>query len=191
MNSTKERPIIFSGPMVRAILEGRKTQTRRVVKPQPDDTRDKYASAALIECLRFWQDEKLHKCPHGQPGDRLWVRETYNYTDDSTGTIYRASVECVHGPRWKSPMFMPRKASRLTLEIVNVRVDRLQDISEDDLKAEGVTPDMVDSGGQDMGGRWINVPDYYHPYAQLWESIHGPGSWAANPWVWVIEFRKV
>lgn len=179
----KERPILFSGQMVRAILDGRKTQTRRLVKPQPNDIADQYASVALVECLRFWQDGKDHHCPYGQPGDRLWVKETF-YKGD--GYSYRADEEMPKsarklGCKWKPSIFMPRSASRITLEVVSVRVERLQDISATDALAEGCS----DSGMMDRG------VDIVSDYARLWESINGDGSWAKNPWIWVIEFKRL
>ena len=146
----KERPIIFSGPMIRAILEGRKTQTRRIVKPN---------------CL-----SKLS--PYGRTGDRLWVRETWGHNPEGPGYVYRSDGDFdmkFHGDRWRPSIHMPRWASRITLEVTGVRVERLQDINEEDALAEGVE----------------------HAFRSLWESINGPGSWDANPWVWVVEFRRV
>jgi hypothetical protein len=177
----KERGILFSGPMVRAILEGRKTMTRRVVKPQPVDI---HGSAFM----------KTIKCPYGKPGDRIWVRETFRREDLGEKVWYRADwnekdakeLFIDQSGGWKPSIFMPRWASRITLEITNVRVERLQGISQDDAKVEGA--DGIDWGhGRDYGG----PPDYIGGFKRLWESINGPGSWTANPWVWVVEFRRV
>jgi hypothetical protein len=186
----KERPILFSGPMVRAILDGRKTQTRRVVKGLP------YAPLAFAEFTAadpsgFWgfghANNPIHciHCPYGETGDRLWVRETH--CKYGGGFIYRADYgnltpisDGVGGP-WKPSIHMPRVASRITLEIVSVRVERLQDISEADAMAEGV----------ECCSGWIgHAGEPRRIFCDLWKSINGPESWAANPWVWVIEFRR-
>ena len=177
----KERPIIFSGPMILAILNGLKTQTRRVVKPQPTDG-------------RLWPDEGSHRiwgednrslvpcgwCPYGQPGDRLWVRETWGPCEG--GFCYRAS----EGPnvkpddgKWHPSIHMFREASRLTLEIVEIRVERLQEITDKDAKAEGTCGVACTQWG---------MPNFQW----LWESINGKTyPWHSNPWVWVVEFKKM
>ncbi len=183
-----ERPIIFSADMVRAILAGKKTQTRRVINPQPVD-----------EDLRSG-------CPYGVPGDRLWVRETcerkihFNFlTGEPTeifDAVYSADQEhiveemgfnlCPWFKKRKLPaIHMPRWASRLTLEIVSVRVERLQDITEADAKAEGVTGALVSESGDHAG--------FVPAFALLWDSLNGKRgySWASNPWVWVITFRRL
>jgi hypothetical protein len=176
-----ERPILFSAPMVRAILSGTKTQTRRVVKGmallwlRPDGFTPEFT--ALPE---------NGLCPYGQPGDRLWVREAWRAWPD--GVAYRADIsdadlaDAVHAP-WRPSIHMHRAASRITLEITAVRVERLQDISEADAKAEGVTRPvpMLDD----------DPSTYVDAFGDLWASINGPGSWDSNPWVWVIEFRRV
>lgn len=217
--ATKERPILFSGPMVRAILDGRKTQTRRVVK-----LRDPTATYSCFddEGWPLSADEygQWHKdsCPYGQPGDRLWVRETWAaYTTPSHeypgdcdviecapkdmqeqyGTtrhdcIYQAD-EGLYGP-WRPSIHMPRWASRITLEITDVRVERLNEISEADAVAEGALP----------SDQWPTASPFDSPalmaqygpaakqcFQSLWESINGEGSWAANPWVWAITFKRV
>ena len=211
----KELPILFKGEMVRAILAGTKTQTRRVVKPQPQ-------TAGGMNCtrLRFLDkrgevfiDEALEAptphlrnflCPYGQPGDRLWVRESFAKIDGQTRswieTDYRATY--THGDRlgdtlgikkrWTPSIHMPRSASRITLEVTEVRVERLQDISEADAIAEGIKPYPGNPG------RWLsahrpglNYPSAVAAYHDLWESINGPGSWDANPWVWVVGFRRL
>lgn len=194
----KERPILFSAPMVRAILEGRKTQTRRVIKPQPD-----YVNPLGIA---FWTGKgpvDYRLCPHGQEGDRLWVKETAiiapkrfatpdrTCIPDSDGDLryiqYIATCPDTEGAEnyklKKTPsIFMPRWASRITLEITGVRVERLNEISEVDAIAEGAEMCRHDS---------FHVDQYTCGYRSLWEAINGTGSWARNPWVWVIELRRV
>lgn len=195
----KERPIIFSAPMVRAILSGAKTQTRRVMKVrchvicEGDDGKLWPWSEDAELAEDFW-----HPCPFGKPGDRLWVRETWGAWPHMLGGFQRESLryradgeyQNEHGAwRWMSPIHMPRWASRITLEITDVRVERLQDISESDAIAEGcrpVRPEIVLDGLVARTGR-----SAVDEYCQLWESIHGPESWSANPWVWVIEFKKL
>lgn len=205
----KERPILFSGPMVRAILEGRKTQTRRIVKGAPECPSGWYPDAYNKTVnWTFWGPRNspdhgrcslpLFRCPYGQPGDRLWVRETGweppeptmrdlregadtwpPYAWDADG-ISEAEAEQIRGWGWKRrpSIHMPRWASRITLEIESVRVERLQEITPEDCRAEGMPHD-----NNDIGVRY--------GFGQLWNSINGKGSWAANPWVWVITFRKV
>ena len=193
----KERPILFSAPMVRAILDGRKTQTRRVVKPQPSqELLDDYAQIRRERGVQKDDAEMLSEClpcPYGFPGDRLWVRETWARDDEDGALMYRADVGCdddanawergriegVSRYRWRPSIHMPRWASRITLEITDVRVERLQDIGEEDAEAEGIP--RSDVSPPDMGR---------FAYQQLWESINGPDSWAANPWVWVIGFKR-
>ena len=164
----KERPIIFSTPMVKAILDGRKTQTRRVIKDQPPlSMRDMFKPKNL-------------KCPYGQVGDRLWVRETFKPYNCMGGFAYKADGDLSTGFPWKPSIHMPRGASRITLEITESRAERLQDISEEDAKAEGVKccPNAVS--------------DYKHHFMILWDSINGKKyPWDSNPWVWVISFKVV
>lgn len=194
----KERPIIFGGPMVRAILEGRKTQTRRIVKGRgiwsvedAGDCSDR-KWPGYEDKYGIWCDMP---CPHGYIGDRLWVRENAYYRlrddrvfyEDGTGKtkdgwlIGAGQISKSHGWKKRPSIHMPRWASRITLEITDIRVERLQDISEADAKAEGVTESIVLPG--DRGS-------FVASFGYLWESIHGAGSWAANPWVWVIEFQR-
>jgi hypothetical protein len=162
MTEVKERPILFSGPMVRAILSGSKTQTRRILKPQPRE--DQIMPANWAEVMEYnpdaiygdgltWgalqENGEYHsfKCPYGKPGGRLWVREAHcpRYFDDGS-TGYRADYDkalvgdVVPEPKWTPSIHMFRKNSRINLEITNIRVERLQDISEEDAKAEGVEP---------------------------------------------------
>ena len=198
MNTTiKERPILFSAPMVRAILDGRKTQTRRVVKrgqvfrfcPGGDLSREERSrmNASAFE----WEsknpahptmDELLAICPYGAPGDRLWVRETWQDIgcEDRTEYIYLASVEDgYHPPTWRPSIHMPRAACRIVLEVVSVRVERLNEITEADAIAEGSQCAGVPAATTNAGA-----------FAKLWEAINGKGSWAINPWVWVVEFKS-
>jgi hypothetical protein len=191
------RPILFSAPMVRALLNGSKTQTRRICKldvragmPEPE-------VASLLKC-----------CPYGQPGDELWVRETLDH-DAARGHFYKATGMYV-GPlldyerepppaiglptRAIPSIHMPRWASRITLRITDVRVERLQDISEADVIAEGVPRWPLGyrvevSGAPKHESRSFDRSE--QAYRWLWESINGQGSWDANPWVWVVEFRRL
>jgi hypothetical protein len=196
--ATRERPILFSGPMVRAILAGRKTQTRRIVRPRQ-----------VHEGINIYYVPKT--CPYGRAGDLLWVRETWapvSTFDPSpeTGALYRADpmydgIDQFDWP-WKPSIHMPRWASRITLEVTGVRVERLNDISEEDAIAEGCqetycSPELTaecEPGtpqrelAELLEGGWITAKGNF---SFLWNEINGPGSWAANPWVWVVEFRRV
>lgn len=210
----KERPILMSGPNIQPILEGRKTQTRRIVKPQPDlvceeGKHTKYSWRGGFYALRMYPANSmmLDHCPYGQPGDRLWVRETWacrgKHTDSyspleisgnrSHFEIWYAA-SCIRDGRerfntdflgkWRPSIFMPRNLSRILLEITDVRVERLQEITPTDAMAEGVE------------GKGLNkdiVPDqgWRMAYRDLWKSINGAGSWDTNPFVWVIEFRRM
>lgn len=198
----RERPILFSAPMVRAILAGTKTQTRRPVKlagwklgekrpnVNAETLREEWLFRAEVNPARF----EWRPCPYGQPGDRLWVREAWRAPtscdelpprsiSDSEAVRFIADEVIGSDPgfgKGRPGMFMPRWASRITLEITGVRVKRLQDISEADAVAEGVT------AGKYHGLDRANA----RAYSYLWESINGPGSWDANPWVWVVEFQR-
>ncbi len=198
----KERPILFSAPMVRAILNGSKTQTRRVVKPQPTGfvggpgvTFCDGSPAPLVPMNDFAGScGQEIVCPYGDPGDRLFVRETYWRDEEDGAILYAANpddFEVVHHNKvvtgserykWKPSIFMPRWASRITLEVTGVRVERLQDISEADAQAEGCTAKLAEESPA--------LDDSRHEYRDLWESINGPGSWDLNPWVWVVEFKR-
>ena len=218
----KERPILFSAPMVRAILDGSKTQTRRVCKNEVYsngfhfDGHDILCHNDYLPPSAMLMDVKRGKCeyttsnlegwdvecPYGQPGDRLWVRESLRFVavgdNRHEHAVYAAdgvrvrrcpdladwacdglafncarSVPSIHMPRW---------ASRILLEVTGVRVEQLQDISEKDAWAEGCLGFDDDVSGGKSG---------YSEYAELWESINGAGSWNANPWVWVIEFKRI
>lgn len=224
----KERPILFSGPMVRALLAGTKTQTRRVVKPAPQTVRNHRSAvwdgdpAELMKLLTT----AGRRCPYGQPGSRLWVRETYfawgrwetrfsakkgrdewHFVDltleAGKSHLYAANgqqPQPMGGKRhkggvtptwWKRPaIFMPRAASRITLEVTGVRVERLQDISEADALAEGIVQ-LRDGGFGLPAGEHYHAADPRISYWSLWEHINGTGSVEANPWVWVVEFRRL
>ncbi len=210
MSQIKERPILFSAPMVRAILEGRKTVTRRVCKPQP--SANAHTTCASGNPMGAWWEtgKDINRCPHGQPGDRLWVRETwycdhfevmrgpYLKPDDldirealEDGTlVYGADGLAPYEqeqPTWKPSIHMPRWASRILLEITAVRVERLQDITEAQALAEGIA--LHPGGGhhvEDGKHHWASPID---SFAGLWSSVGG--DWDANPWVWVVEFKRV
>lgn len=233
----KERPILFSAPMVHAILDGRKTQTRRLngledANKQPDAwcsfvigeidyMAKKSAKGKYGATFKSFSGAIQHRtinfcpqvCPYGKPGDRLWVRESTkedNFGSESFAR-YSADDKLSRHAWWYSrktcpSIHMPRCASRLLLEIVNVRVERLQDISEKDAIAEGLKaitkdgrtikygiPDRDGYPGNDNHGwhwcDWNVFPAV--AYKKLWESINGPGSWDLNPLVWVVEFKKI
>lgn len=205
MQPMKERPILFSGPMVRAILDGGKTQTRRVVKRSGDMEFDKndphYGPYWLAYAAGDAEGEDAKvRCPHGTPGDRLWVRETWavqhEYDAAAPSEIgvsarwHYAATEDLGGLRKRPSIFLPRRGSRILLEITDVRVQRLQEISEQDARAEGVTEYAGKwwDGSPVAGGKW-NAPT--EAFRGLWESINGPGSWHANPWVWAITFQRL
>ena len=179
----KERPILFSGPMVRAILDGRKTMTRRVMKPQPED----YPYHHGLAVYRV-----AKKCTYGVPGDLLWVRETWASDVDGcpAGLSYRADHLDPRGDgpanpmRWRPSIFMPRWASRLTLRITSIRVERVQDITEADARAEGF---------KDVAGKYARGDEARIWFAELWDDINAKRGfgWDANPWVWVVGFEQV
>lgn len=205
----RAKPILFSAPMVRAILDGRKTQTRRICKTQPE--------TAIGSC--HWSDTGWAiENPTGScsckpvrvryaVGDVLWVRETWataafwnNYppSDLPRGTAiwYRADNEVQAMDKWRPSIFMPRWASRITLEVTGVRVERLQEISTEDAMAEGIPQTSGKAarlglpGSDAPGHEWDNRTSIEN-YAGLWNSINGKGSWESNPWVEVYEFRRV
>jgi len=239
----KERPILFSAPMVKAILDGRKTMTRRVFK---NDDSKRVGSRNFVHVLHGKDASVLtvkqpadaayagfnystsvqtsavyFKCPYGQPGDRLWVRETWGITTpydelryqdngvDCGPVWYRADGSlridersradlCYGRGKWRPSIFMPRWASRIDLKITGVRVERLNDISEDDAKAEGCTSTVEILSEEEPDGT-VHAVDYRGLYAverfqDLWGSINGktPGkAWADNPYVWVVEFKRI
>lgn len=220
----RERPILFSAPMVRAILEGRKTQTRRVVKRipwrpgvNPDFSQAReFSNAGEFRIAGSEEMTTGFRCPYGQPGERLWIRETwmpgYSHEADhekgpQVSLLYRAdnteqrvaapsyelaerwdrdfSEDGDHPPNWRPSIHMPRWACRLVLEVTGVRVERLHGISDQDCIAEGC------AGGHD------SIPNYRYNalpsehFRWLWNSINGPDAWDANPWVWVVEFKRL
>lgn len=194
-----ERPIIFSTPMVQALLAGRKSQTRRMIKNVfPEcvrSARHEHVGGAYWFFDRADKPLQLLPCPYGKPGDRLWVKETHGYGGDARtpALFYRAtdSETSIRG-NWKSSLFMKREDSRILLEIISVYASRLQNINEADAKAEGLF--------QDQAGRlttWSasqEAKEFLNPidaYRDLWESINGSGSWNINPWVWVIKFEMI
>ncbi|WLH05428.1 hypothetical protein [Pseudomonas lurida] len=225
MTAIKERPILFSAPMVRAILEGRKTVTRRVCKPQP--SANAHTTCASGNPMGAWWEtgKDINRCPHGRPGDRLWLRESHAQvfevdipdgrpvgpigTAGSPGRpdwkcryVYRADGEMPNVQwhhvgdsqpvRWTPSIHMRREASRILLEITDVRVERLQDISEEQAKAEGV---RLYSDHAELGDWWhvegieTYSADPRKSFELLWSSVGG--NWEANPWVWVVEFKRV
>lgn len=200
----KERPILFSGSMVRALLAGTKTQTRRVVKMKhyhQIEERDDGSPWPWMYDGEREENSWMH-CPYGQPGDRLWVRETFaprtlgawSVLDQHMKPLYRADADRPEWKRiWRPSIHMPRWASRITLEITGVRVGRLQDISEADARSEGCTQNHNGYfwGGPHQTGGMKQMATALQAYQDLWESINGPGSWDANPWVWVLEFRRL
>lgn len=227
---SKERPILFSPEMVKAILDGRKTQTRRALKPQPHEChngdliyKDRLVGSNLS--WRAWNkpnaygnpmiyEEAYTVCPYGQPGDRLWVRERWAVSLDydklapkeipsqndvsiwyQTPGLYMSNRYLGDYPgKTRSSIHMPRWASRITLEITAVRVERLQDISEADIEAEG-TPRNIGYTPDDAYADQFNssFERRGRDFARLWDNINGngAGSWHANPWVWVIEFKRI
>jgi len=207
----KERPILFSAPMVRAILDGSKTQTRRVVKqldPKAGAVTTNMHSLPMSCCWAFGGPIIL--CPYGQPGDRLWVRETFGEFIDTEvingatyelgrDWVYRADGEGVRvSTRWKPSIHMPRDASRILLEIVSVRVERLHDLSEGDAVAEGIErmPCAVPytklwKNYRPGNGCTPSMAIPQNSFRSLWESINGEANWLSNPWVWVVEFKRV
>ena len=233
----KERPMIFNAEMVRAILDGRKTQTRRIMKKQPEPSKaregDFYFPCDKMQSMVHVSDfipgnsmiPDAHEffsecCPYGAVGDRIWVRETFqgplfeydlmdSYCKDPTPfekpefCVYKADgdpapefydaddeLHC----RWRPSIHMPRWASRITLEITGVRVERLQSISDEDVDAEGFAGDYPTSAlpsifpGEPSDWSHLSMRDCY---GVLWKSIYGEESWQANPWVWVITFKRV
>ena len=250
VSSRNERPILFSGPMVRAILNGRKTQTRRVAKPQPETN----PSVAKIffgkhpfspSCFRgtpasglvggsermAWvaedwcgnaigvEEEGWLKCTYGQPGDRLWVRESfrirggdeYAYQKHQGSVVYREGCELIDDGPWNPSIHMPRWASRITLEIEAVRVERVQDISENDAKLEGIESVHCENFGawknytfetsrpkhgvsiSDERHRIVGYQSATKSFRSLWDSINAKRGfgWDTNPWVWVIQFKRI
>jgi hypothetical protein len=222
-NTPAERGILFSGAMVRALLDGSKTQTRRALRLQPLDVLPMNGDLAGREWVGLMTREPepkgaVFRCKFGVPGDRLWVRETFLDTfgtgvehRDQDGKLqrYAFAADCRpgsygdearkdYGLKWKPSIHMPRAASRILLEIVSVRVERLQDISEAAARAEGIESlhsegtfwrDYSEPMGKDVVS--LTCSTAKESYRTLWVSINGAGSWDANPWVWVVEFKKI
>ncbi len=216
----KERPILFSAPMVRAILACTKTQTRRVMSLHPSaiacccggtaarwvSEGDRWHCGTCGGGARLRpRDVEYARCPYGQPGDRLWVRETHAPQPDCWGSWdrwtrgeggpgpvihYKASDQRAWVDRWRPSIHMPRWASRITLEIASVRVERLQSISREDALAEGIVQ-LRDGGYGLPAGEYYHHSDPSQSYFQLWADINGPGSVEANHWVWVINFKRL
>lgn len=204
----KQRPILFSAPMIRALLDGTKTQTRRVWKMPKGCCW--YVSGSMAGEMSgdfcdgngkgWWSVDEL-ACPYGKVGDQLWVRETWGIlhpqyiNEPHEPTFWRADysdadlAEQKAGtlllPRWKPSIHMFRNRSRITLEITSVRVERLQDISQVEAMAEGAKPTSL------VEARELDMLTYEAGYRKLWESINGAGSWDLNPWVWVLEFKRI
>ena len=199
----KERPIICNTEMVRAILDGRKTQTRRVVKPQPKIPDNCKARFDLAMKSRFfvlslqkdiwWKNSGISICCPYQVGQKLWVRETYCIDCGDPQPYYKANEEHPEiFPKWKPSIFMPRWASRITLEITDVRVEKLQEISEKDYFAEGLLMPPIEETIDGGGKRFIDIDGWWKiDFKNLWNSIHKKKhTWQDNPWVWVISFRR-
>ena len=213
----RERPILFSSSMVRALLAGTKTQTRRIVKYTP--ALGEPAAWPAARTARWLNSAGAGRyCPYGHPGDRLWVRETWclsnpEFADecpcdgrptrlcgDGDSTLwawYAATDEGVtsSGERadgserspWRSPIYMPRWASRITLEITGVRVERVQDITEEDARAEGVE-EFARAHCAPGALAELGAVEVFHIG---WHGIHGDGAWERNPWVWCVSFKVV
>ncbi len=214
----EEHPILFNFDMVRAILDGRKTQTRRVIKPQPDTrTVDIEIRKGLLVAVPYsvfgcWIASKPIKCPYGGPGDSLWVRETFAYLTDYTGNdpgVYALAKGCFYRAdypigdfiedeikRWRPSIHIPRLRSRITLGIIDIRAERLQDISVNDINSEGIACSDCWTSGTPYPKH-----DFLRPihcgcrslFVNLWDSINAKRGygWDTNPWVWVIEFKKL
>lgn len=182
----KERPILFSARLVRAILDGTKTQTRRVIKPEWSRCLDLEDPEDVVKALA--------RCPYGVAGDELWVRETWaqgNLLSDgapSCRIAYRATMTCGGWGKWRPSIFMPRWASRIQLSVTDHRIERLQDISDLDVKAEG-----VDCAGKSIDRTNLTRARGYDDFRPLWDSINAKRGfgWADNPWVWVVEFTHL
>lgn len=197
----KERPILFSGPMVRALLEGRKTVTRRVVrdaKPLAPDVTD-FGYWVANDAAVHEEGVRFLRCPYGQPGDRLWVKETVRWAAAMGRAFYAAdkAPSVIDNWPWQRRVLpsihLPRGASRITLEVTNVRVERLHDITEEDIEAEGVelSPDGVSAYYEEPNGCGGQLPTAREAFEHLWSVINGAASWKANPWVWRVAFRRI
>jgi hypothetical protein len=227
------KPILFSAPMIQAILNGKKVQTRRIVKPQPESPAaiydvpgaDTQLTPRLMECedglrLNWWwaltkvgnspcvmqdYEKTWTKSPHGRVGTHLWVRETFFATEYPNKPLLPNAIQTPNGwahvsyradsdkwmrdnsGAWKPSVHMPQWASRITLEITRVRVERLKDISEEDAIAEGCKAQIYTAPSAFIQC-YISARD---DFASLWESIHGVGTWERNDWVWVYDFKRI
>ena len=195
----RERPILFSAPMVRAILDGRKTVTRRLVKPSPHKVDGGVPFADAPAWAHAEPGSSVMRCPYGVRRDRLYVREAwaaphaYDHLPPrlipQDARIHYAATEDRGGLLWRPSIHMPRWASRITLEVTGVRVETLQDISEADAVAEGckpIRPELVQDGLIVRPGR-----SAVEEFRLVWEQINGGGSWEKNPFVWVVTFRRI
>lgn len=219
-----EKPILFSTEMVRAILRGQKTQTRRVIKPQPEviieGEVDFRGNQMEYDGVPFWKGKYLSskQCPYGQPGDVLWVRETWNTSENVRPPINDLFIYCAdvnkYGitkwhTKWKPSIHMPRNAARLFLKVKNIRAERLWDITEKDAIAEGMLSDEIREYLLDrVPDKWCRytliaaecqarkkpiATDFVGGFACIWDRINAKRGygWDKNPWVWVIEFERV
>jgi hypothetical protein len=206
----RERPIIFSAPMVRALLDGTKSQSRRIIRPQPPP-----GVSDLMDLGSAWKpawsgrlpddaaENRNYRCPYGRSGDQLGVRETWRPLDTALPLglpiLYRADNRCSDfarhvGSGWRTPIFMPRWASRIDLEVLDVRAERLQQISFYDLHAKGFRYELapgievdIDGGVTAAGERSLR-----RQFAAGWDRINGKrAGWTSNPWVWVVELQRI
>ena len=218
----KEHPILFSGPMVRAIMDGSKTQTRRVINPQPKVVHDFYPDGTLETEVLLRNGGRI-RCPYGVRGDRLWVRETwgrgpYAHLSGHVPVLYKVgppSIDPDHPVKWKPSIHMPRWASRITLEVVDLAVQPIQTISEEDAIAEGVEQLFSEAELAKHPECWCDPMPYknylWHglpgrrcnegfsskrtareSFASRWDSINADRApWSSNPWVWAVTFRRI
>lgn len=211
--AVKARPILFSGEMVRAILERRKTQTRRLSGLKMVNERpDQFTHATVRDdgvTWDFWYgaDSYVVRCPYGQPGDRLWVRETWQQVRDIDGkrftvnstqrcqdarVVYSATLSEEEPPTWRPSIHMPRWASRITLEVTVVRVERLQEIESNDVYAEGFPVYDYDEHALATAREYKMAP-LLHQFACVWDRLNVKRGypWESNPWVWVVSFKRI
>lgn len=223
---SKEKPIIFSTDMVKAIIDGRKTQTRRLIQPKKKNAEGFKVGKRVHsnEVYSVWEiDENEHEicdlaCPYGQSGDTLWVREPFSYLEPEhffrgSRFVYKADIDwdseevrqdyikAGYPYQWKPSIYMPREAARLFLKIKSIRVERLQDITEEDALAEGSFLDRCTCSQMSRKNDDTPIKKMFHQtwccihgyeFSSLWDSINGKKHpWNSNPWVWVIEFEKI
>jgi hypothetical protein len=215
----RERPIIFAADSVRAILAGTKTQTRRVLSRRlPVDFVGGGGDRDDLSCWGYWVDDMYGRwavlargldqrhahghvsipCPYGKPGDRLYVKESWAINEPPSGWLYRADDLSDYYrsrgllKRWSSPLHMPRYASRITLELTDVRVQRLQEISPEDAIAEGIVFARCDCDSTKGPRCAYDAHDAVRAFAEKWDEINGKRApWASNPWVWALTFARV